>query len=758
MTSVGSGLEGVVVARVLGVRPHPNADRVRLCDVDPGDGEPIQVACGAPNVAPGQLVPLATVGAVLPDGTEIGRRKLRGEWSNGMICSPAELGLGDEAGGIMVLPEGLAVGVPVGEALGITRDVVYDLAIETNRPDAMCVAGVARDVAARLRLPFSLPEPKVIEGPSPSAAFASAAVEAPELCPRFTAKVLADVAVGPSPEWLVGRLTLAGMRALSNVVDASNYVMLELGQPSHPYDLDRLAGAGLSVRAARPGEALETLDGKVRTLGTGKFPDALVCDAEGQPVGIAGILGGASSEIDASTRRVLLEAAVWTPMAIARTAKRLGLRTEASARFERGVDPEGVERAVARFCSLVQESSPSAAVAHGLLDVRAPAPPPAPVRLRTARVNAVLGTGLTDEEVRGYLEPIGFGVRPAGPGVAEVTVPTFRPDTEREIDVIEEVARHHGYSRIPRTRPPNTRVGALSAYQHDRRRVRDVLAGERCDEAWTTSLLGPGDAERAGLPGEAVEVDNPLAAEESLLRTSLLPGLLRALALNRSHRNDDVRLFEVGHVFGLPPAGETRPVERERAAVALARPGDDARTAVGLWRSLADALRLEGVAMEAAALPGLHPMRSARLVGAGGTVLGAVGEVDPGVLAAHDLPGRVGWLDVDLEALLAQPRRPVVMRPVSRYPSSDVDLAFVVPDEIPAAAVEAALRDAGGDLLVDLALFDVHRSDRLGPGRRSLAYRLRFQAPDRTLTDAEVAAVRRRGIEAVAALGGALRG
>ncbi len=749
---VGGGLADVVVGRVLDVRPHPKADRVRLTEVDAGDGPALQVVCGAPNVAAGQLVPLAPVGAVLPGDFEIGRRKVRGEWSEGMICSSAELRLGKDQDGIMVLPEGLAVGTPFAEAMGIDVDVVYDLAIEGNRPDAMSVAGVARDAAARLGLPFTLPDQALDATGPPSADAASIAVECPELCPRFTATVVTGVGVGPSPPAVARRLTLAGMRPISSVVDASNYVMLELGQPTHPYDLDRLPGHGLLVRKATPGETITTLDGVERRLGDGE--DCLICDATGAPVGIGGIMGGASSEISATTTRVLLEAAYFTPMAIAGTSQRLGLRTEASARFERGCDPEILERAAARFVSLLG----SGEVSSPVLDCRFGPPPPQPIRLRTERVNTVLGTSLDDEQVRSYLAPIGFAADAAGPGLHDVLPPSFRPDATSEIDLVEEVARHHGYSRVGRTVPSSPFVGALTPYQRNRRRLRDVLAGAGVSEAVSPPLVGPGDHERAGLEGDVIEATDPLAREESVLRRSLLPGLLKAVAFNASHRNPGVALFEIGHVFA-PSADRDAPLpdERERVAVALAGP-DGAPAAKRVLDVVLDGLGIRGSRLEAAQAPGLHPTRTARLV-LGERAVGYVGEVDPSVLEAFGIEGRLGWIEVDLELLLPRERIYVPARPVSRHPSSDIDLAFVVDDAVPAAAVESTLREAAGELLVDLRLFDVFRDTRLGDRRRSLAYRLRLQAMERTLTDAEVAELRRRCIDAVhTAHGAELRG
>src|SRR5437660_2720994 len=630
METMGEGLGDVVVSGVLEVRPIPEADKIREVVVDAGAGRSVEVVCGAWNFAEGDLVPFAPVGAVLPGGFEITQRRMRGVTSNGMICSGRELRLSDDHEGILVLTPGPGVepGAPLVEALGIQADVVYDLDITPNRPDALSIAGVARDVAARLQVPFTLPAPLVAESGPSASTMASVTVDAPELCPRFTGRVLTGVVVGDSPSWLVRRLTMAGMRPINSVVDASNYVMLELGQPTHPYDLDLLPGAGLLVRQARPGEIVATLDGVERRVGgTPAAPaaDCLICDATGAPVGIGGIMGGASSEISRQTSRVLLEAAYFAPMAIAWTSKRLGLRTEASVRFERGCDPEGIERAVARFCQLVvgdgsvpgEGPAPGGgSVAPGLLEAGTGVPPRRAVQVRTRRVNAVLGTELGDEAVHGYLERIGFTSVPEGAGVHRVTIPSWRPDSEREIDVIEEVARHHGYSRITRTVPRAPQVGTLTPYQRQRRQVKELMAGTGATEAWTASLLGPGDHERVGLSGPFVEVENPLAREESLLRRSILPGLLGALAHNAGHRHPELRLFEVGRVFHPPRPGESLPDEREQLAAAMAWAVDDAAEAKRVWDTLADSLRLQGVELVAQSAPGLHPGRTARVVGA----------------------------------------------------------------------------------------------------------------------------------------------
>jgi phenylalanyl-tRNA synthetase beta chain len=749
---VGEGLDDVVVARVLEVAAIEGADYIQRVVVDAGAGDGVQVVCGARNFGAGDLVAFGPVGAALPNGMTLERVRKRGVESNGMICSPDELGLGPRGDGIMVLTAG-APGEPLTAALGLTADVIFDLDIETNRPDALCMAGVARDIAAKMGVEFVLPEP---EPPGPGTAV-DIEVESPELCPRFSGTTIADITVAPSLAWVQRRLTLAGMRPINNVVDASNYVMLELGQPSHPYDLARLPGGGLRVRAARPGEEVETLDGVTRVVGDGPSPDCLICDAASVPVGIGGVMGGASSEITDATTTVLLEAAYFTPMAIAPTAKRLGLRTEASVRFERGCDPEAIPRAVARLCELL----PGSTVRAGLYLVDAPRylPTPRQVDLRTARANAILGTQLDDARVRRYLTPMGFRVERVREGVHAVEIPTFRPDCEREIDVIEEVARQHGYARIERTVPSSPHVGGLTRVQSDRRLVREILVGRGCTETFGLSLLAPGEQEHAAVRDPVLVLANPLVREESVLRTSMLPGMLRAIVFNLSHQQGDLRLFEIGHVYPRPKSVEQPlPDERERLAVALTGEGGDARDAVRVWQTIATTLHLADVRLEQAEAPGLHPTRTAHIV-AGDDVLGVVGEVDPDVLAAHGIEARVGWLDCDLDAVLTAPRHSLQAKPVSRYPSTDIDLAFVVDDGVAAAAVESTLRRAAGPLLEAIHLFDTYRGPGVPDGHRSLAYRLRFCALDRTLTDEEVAARRRECIEAVAsALGAQLRG
>lgn len=747
---LGRGLDGIVVARVLDLRRHPDADKIQLVDVDAGDGEALQICCGAFNMAAGDLVPLATLGTVMPGGMRIERRKLRGQWSNGMLCSRRELGLGEDHEGIMILDGAAAAGTELRAALGVEADVLYDLEINPNRPDAMSVAGVARDLAARLGVPFALPEPEVAESGAPVGGQASAVIHDPGLCGRFLVRALHGVAVGTSPAWLANRLTLLGMRPINSVVDVSNYVMLELGQPNHTYDLARVPGGVLGTRRARKGEALRTLDGVERVLHEG---DGVIVDRDDVVIGIAGVMGGASTEISDATTSVLLEMAWWDQMSIAVTSGRLGLRSEASMRFERGADPGIADHAARRFAELLAPGG--ATLAPGTVDERGRLPDRGPVRVRTARVNGYLGTALTDGDIRALLEPIGFVVEP-GVGTQDVVVPSFRPDTATETDVIEEVARHHGYGRIPRTVPPARHAGGLTPRQQARRGLRQVLLGLGVDEAMPLPFLSPAVVARAGLAAEVVTLTNPLDAEEAVLRPSLRPGLLVAVAYNASHRNPGVRLFETGKVFARPPAGEQLPDEREHLGVALA--GAEAPAAVDVWRVLAEALGVADPDLRQEAVAGLHPTRSARLL-SGPRVVGGVGEVDPAVLEAFAITERVAWLELDLDVVLAGGTAVRRYRPISRFPSSDVDLAFEVDEPTPASAVERVIAASAGELAASVALFDVYRGEGVAGGRRSLAYRLRLQAPDRTLTDAAIAEVRARVIDAVtAALPATLRG
>lgn len=777
---LGEGLAGIVVARVLEVREHPDADRIRLVDVDTGDGNALQICCGASNMAAGDLVPLATIGTVMPGGMEIARRKMRGQESNGMLCSAREMELGDDHAGILILPADLEPGTPITEALGVHADVAYEFDALPNRPDTLSVLGVARDLAAHQRVPFEVPLFDPTESGADASASCSVQIHAPDLCGRFLVRVLSGIEVGPSPRWMAQRLIAAGMRPINNVVDVSNYVMLELGQPNHTYDLAMVPDGALATRWARPGETLVTLDGVERTL---EDADGVIVDAEDRPIGLAGVMGGASTEISERTTDVLVEAAWWNPAAIAATSARLNLHSEASLRFKRGVDPEIAPLAARRVAQLLEETA-AASLHPGSVSDEGDLPERIDIHVRSDRANGLLGVSLAPDEMAALIEPIGYRCERAGDDLV-VTVPTWRPDSTIEVDVIEEIGRHHGFSRIPKTVPASPHTGELTPRQRDRRALRRELLGAGLSEAMPMPFLAPGDLERCGLPAGGLVLANPLAAEESILRTSLLPGLVATIAYNESHRQDGAALFELGRVFDLGGRGVLTDVndsalagrvlsgESEHLAAVLA--GAEAPAAVELVERLLrvvgrwyppDAALLAPALAEAVAarivnavVPGLHPGRSARVV-VGEAEVGAVGEIDPGVLGEYGITERVAWLQLDLTTLLSLPSSVPQARPVSRFPSSDIDLAFVVDEQVPADEVRRTLLTGATVVLpVTVELFDVFRSEQLGQGRKSLAFRLRFQEPDRTLTDAEVADARDQLIEAAAAHHGAvLRG
>ena len=760
MTLIGDIVDGVVLAKVLDLRPHPAADKIQLVDVDTGDGEARQVCCGAFNMAVGDLIPFATPGTVMSNGLKILQRKMRGEVSSGMCCSGAELGLSDDHEGILVLNDRVVpeaeLGMAVGAAIGLEPDVLWDLEVNANRPDAMSVAGVARDLAAALGVDFSYPDYSVDTGSYSEGEnideLLTVEILDPTLCGRFVATVLRGITVQTSPQWLADRLMLAGMRPLNSIVDISNYVMLELGQPNHTFDLSTVPNGHLRVRRAVPGETLTTLDGLERELIAN---DGVITNNSDEIISLAGVMGGATTEVSAETTDVLLEMAWWDPPTISRTVKRLNLVSEASNRFRRGADwGENIDRSMQRFIQLATQLGATAV--GGFADVAGDTPDRTPLNVRSAKINGLLGTDLSAAEMAGHLASIGFGaevvVSDSGAEDLAVTIPTWRWDTETETDVAEEVARLYGYDNIARTVPRGELPGGLSDYQVRRRLVRQVLVGFGCDETFPMPFLAPGDLLMAGLADNGVTLSNPLVSEQSVLRTSLLPGQLKAIAYNQSHRCAEVRFFEIDHVYLPPLPDQLLPDEREYLAVALA--GSEAPEAVAALDLIERELGLPNVVLRSASPPGLHATRSAEVVVAGQTS-GVVGEVDLLVLENYGVTGRVAWLELDLGALLNGPRRSHRYTPVSKYPSSDIDLAFEVPDEVTASAVESSLHKAGRALLTDIELFDVYRGEGLPTGTRSLAYRLRFQAHDRTLTDAEVADVRQACIDAAAKRHGA---
>ena len=745
---VGRTVAGVVTARVIRTERHPDAAKVHRVFVDTGDGTERHVWCGAFNMTAGDVIPLALPGTEMPDGRVIEPKPILGIRSDGMLCSAAELGLGHDHSGILILPAGTPLGVPYGDVLGLRTEVVYDLDVLRNRPDAFSHVGVARDLAARFGVDFARKvAPLVASAPAEQV---SVRIDEPSRCPRFTAAVVSGVTVRESPDWMKSRLAAAGMRPINNVVDVSNYVLLETGQPNHAYDFGRLRGGGFVVRCARASERLITLDGVERTLDA---EDLLICDAEDRPIGLAGVMGGENTEIGNETTTVILETAWFEPLGIMKTVQRHNLRSEASARFERGADPLGIEAAIARFVELLSITCPDVRLHEGLADERTEHfPTEVTIPVRPERVSRLLGRRFEIGEITRLIEPIGFAVRDTGSSDSvDVIVPSWRPDCTLEIDIVEEVARHVGYGSLGRTIPKSTSPGGLSARQQRRRRLREMLLGLGIDEAMPHPFLTDGDLARAGLPNEAVRLVNPLVVGDDVLRTSIRPGLLKVLAFNASHRRNGLSFFEIGHVY--PPGPGELPAEFEQLGLVLA--GRDAAQAVAVWRELSGNLGW-GARLDQGTVPaGLHPTRSATL-SIGTSVIGAVGEVHPAVLEAFDIAERVAILELDLSQLLDREPKIPQWKPVSRYPSSDFDLAFRVPGSLSAERLEKALRQGAGALLVDIRLFDVYRSSDM-VDERGLAYRIRIQAADRTLAEEDVARVREACIAAASKLGVTLR-
>ena len=762
-------LEHFAVGRVLSAERHPDADRLTVCSVEVAEGDVRQIVCGAPNVAAGQIVAVAGTGAIMPDGTRLKRAKLRGVESNGMILAEDELGIGPDHDGILVLDPSLEPGTPLADVLPIATDVL-ELEITPNRPDCLGVYGVAREVHAATGA--ALAPPPWREDPSTLGEVPGVRIEIedPDLCPRFTARLFEDVAIGPSPEWLKARLSAAGMRPINNVVDITNFVMLVSGQPMHAFDFDLVAGGHLVVRRAREGERMTTLDGVERTFD----PDTLIIADDEGPTSIAGIMGGERSEVRDTTTRVLMEAATWNGPNIQRTSTRLGLRSEASGRFEKGLQPEQGMDGQGLAAILMLELT-GARLVPGTVDVGGSGPPPRTIHLRDARLERLLGTAIPRDESVEILRALEFEVSEAPDGL-DAAVPYFRrDDVTREADLVEEVARLWGLEKLPATLPSRRgAVGVLVPEQRLRRRAEDALTGLGLSEMVGWSFAAPDLVDRLRIPPDdprhaVVAVRNPMSEDQSVLRTTLLGSLLEGARLNRARGMPDVRLFELGATyFDRERPGERRPEplpdERRRLGALLTGalrpptwreehpPQADFFAAKAVLEGLLRTLRVAWH-VERAGEPFLHPGRTARVLVAGEEA-GWLGELHPAVAREWDLEAGAAF-ELDLEALERAAVHVPRYEDLTSYPAVLQDRAWWFAPETAAAEVVATVREAGGPLLREAEVFDVYPAE----GRVSLAVRLRFRADDRTLTDEEVAQ-RRAKIDAAVAerLGGEPRG
>jgi phenylalanyl-tRNA synthetase beta chain len=709
------------VGRVLAAEKHPNADRLQLTQVEVGEAEPLQIVCGAWNFGAGATVAVAMPGAVLPGGLRLERRKLRGEVSEGMILSEDEVELGTDHSGIMVLAGELEPGTPLGDVLPLVEEVL-EVEVTPNRPDLLSVYGMAREVAALFGGTLAPPpgaDPEVVGDEQ-----VDIRIDDFEGCPRYIGRLFREVRIGPSPVWMKARLLAAGMRPISNVVDVTNYVMLALGNPLHAFDHDLLAGGRIVVRRADEGEALRTLDGQLRALDSS---DLMIADGE-RSVALAGIMGGEETEVTGETTNVLLEAANFEPVSLLRTSERLGLRTEGSNRWEKGVDPYLAGQAATLATELMVKLTGARWTGSG--EARGELPGRPAISFRPERASTLMGLDVPPDEQRGILERLAFEVNDDW----EVTVPTWRArDVTREVDLVEEVARFR-LDDVPFTLPRRQAMfGRLSSEQRLRRVVEDVLVGAGLNEAYTSSLVASDPRP------DALRLPAPLSAEQAVLRSTLLPSLVEVARRNAEVGNHDVALFEIARVY-LPPAD---PLPDERWRVAAVVEGGFAAAKAAL-ETLYGALKLE-----LRAEPGrhelLHPGKAAQLPE------GWLGELHPSLLA-----GRWGAFELDLAALGAGLPSHVRYEDVFSFPAVRQDLAFVVGEGVTAAELVSAMREAAGAALREVRAFDEYRSDDLGPERKSLAFAVAFQSPERTLTDEDAAGLRGRIVEALAERFGAV--
>ena len=743
---LGTGLDGIVVGRVDVVGRHPNADKLVLCQVDVGEAESLQIVCGAPNVREGMFAPVATIGATLPIGLTIKSAKLRGEISQGMLCSEKELGLSEDAAGLMELSADISVGTPLTEALRLD-DVMFELEVTPNRPDCLSLIGVAREIRAETGNPLKLPHVDLEENETDIRDLTSVTIDAPDLCPRYAARVIQGVKVAESPAWLQQRLESVGVGVVNNIVDVTNFVLMEYGQPLHAFDYHKLSENRIVVRRAADDERLTTLDEVDRELTTDTL---VIADAE-KPVALAGIMGGYDSEITETTCDVLLESAYFNPSSIRATAKALGINTEASYRFERGADPGAVLTALDRAAQLIAELA-GGTVCKGTVDVYPGEEPLREIQFRPDRVNFVLGTELEATEMEQILSRLGFDVEASG-SAYQVTIPTFRSDITREIDLIEEIARVYGYDNIPTTLPKgDIPVPASDPKVEVRRCLKHFLLAAGMMEAVNYSFCDPNCFGKIRLASDnplrdAVPLRNPLSPEMSLLRTTLIPGLLENTQHNRNHQINTIGLFEIGGVFVRD--GDQKEPERI-AGILAGQIGDgiygnpyrspDFFDIKGLVEGMLEVCGITEYTLQKTDVPTFHPGRNAAVL-LGEKPVGTFGEAHPVVLENYDLPYKAYLFEFDLEALVDVAVFAKSFEPISIYPKVERDLAIVLDKMVLSNMPIELIYTTGGEWVESVRLFDVYEGEQVPEGKKSLAYTIVYHSANETLTDKAVNAL-----------------
>ncbi len=739
----GAEIKDVYVGKILSIDPHPDADKLVVCRTDVGRGEPLQIVCGAKNMKPGDYVPTAVLGATLPGGFEIARRKMRGIESQGMMCSARELGLGEDHTGLMILSTQPPVGSDVKALLGLD-DAILEVEITPNRGDWACMLGVAREIAALYNKPVYLPAVNLKESPTPASSLSSVTIDDPELCPRYVGRVLNNVKVGPSPEWMCRKLMAAGQRPINNIVDITNYVLLETGHPLHAFDHKKLAEHRIVVRRARPGEAITTLDGEQRALSE----DMLVIADAVNAQAVAGVMGGGDSEVDEGTTTVFLESAYFKPASIRRTSRKLGLVTEASQHFQRGADPEMAVFAINRAADLMQQLA-GAEIASGLLDAYPRPVTPPEVRLRYARTNALLGTEISADLQGDLLCRLGFQIVTSDAVSCTLRVPTWRPDVYMEADLIEEIARLFGYDNLRVSLPQVRQSETIFAPNEARvRRLRRQLVDQGLTEAYHWTFTCADDIRKAGLDGahlDIVTLQNPLSEKQAGLRTSLIPTLLNHAAYNVSHGVTEMAVFEIGPAYQ-PAPGADQPLQSLRLGILLMGHAESKHWSrpqqpVDFYdmKGRAEAvLGFFGVTAEfkETGLGCFQKGASAALL-VDGAVVGHLGKITRTVLKAFDIEHEVYLLELCLDPLLE--RTPAVARfeEITTYPPSLRDMALLVDKGVAAGDLVRLARETGGKILKEVSIFDIYTGDRIPSDKKSVALGLVFQSPERTLTDDE---------------------
>ena len=766
MSMSGSKVEGwktefdevknVVVGKILSVEKHPDSDHLVICQLDVGQEEPVQIVTGASNVHAGDIVPVALHKSELPNGVKITKGKLRGVMSNGMLCSLGELGLtkGDFPyaieDGIFLIEEDCQIGQDIASALGC-NDTTVEFEITPNRPDCLSVIGLAREAAATFHKPLNLHQPEVKGCGGDIHDYLSVEVQNRELCQRYVARVVKNVKIGPSPRWMRERLRASGVRPIDNIVDITNYVMLEYGQPMHAFDIEYVKGHKIIVRNARTGETIQTLDGVDRTLSE----EMLVIADEEKASAVAGVMGGENSGIHEGTHTVVFESACFKGSSVRVTAKKLGMRTESSSRFEKGLDPQNCLPAVMRACELVEQLG-AGEVVDGVIDVDNSGYQPTVLHLDPAWINTFLGTDISREKMEEILRNLQFGI-----DGENIIVPSFRGDVQHKADVAEEIARFYGYNNIPTTTAKGNPEGGYSDYQQFERTVNQNMLAQGMYEIMTYSFVSPKEYDRIRLPKddpkrESVVILNPLGEDTSIMRTNAIPSMMLILAKNYNNRNGAVSLYEIGNEY-IPIEGQELPDEVPNLALGMYGEDKDFFVLKGIVENLLDPLGIADYDVAACRdNPTFHPGRCA-LLSKDGEAIGILGEIHPLVCANYGINTRVYVGKLNMRKLYAMQDTDKKYHPLPKFPASTRDLALLCDEDLPVLTMEKAIKAAAGKILEKVELFDVYKGSQIASGKKSVAFNISMRAGDRTLTDEEVNSAMNKILKALEELGAQIR-